>query len=100
MMHRLAIAIGGRTVAELSDVMGSAEFERWVQYYDEEPFGALRDNWHMAQLAHMYSTVHGKKGSKSSPNDFFYKSEATKGKENIRRMMAGMSSLAAQKRKE
>jgi len=88
------------TVSELSERMGAGEYQGWVDYYDEEPFGALRDNWHMAQLAHMYSTVHGKKGSKSSPNDFFYKSEETKGRDNIRRMMAGMSSLAAQKRKE
>ena len=100
MMHRLAIALGGRTIAEWQEVMGAAEFQRWVEYYNEEPFGALRDNWHMAQLANMYQTVHAKKGTKSSPDDFFYKSEAAKGKENIKRMMAGMSTLAAKKRKE
>ena len=88
------------TVGELSERMGAAEYEDWIIYHNEEPFGANRDNWHFAQMLQMYATVHGKKGSRPKMADYFYKSEAAKGKENIQRMMAGMSALAAKSKKK
>lgn len=38
MWHTLALALGGRTVAELQAHMSAAEFERWCDYYRIAPF--------------------------------------------------------------
>ena len=39
--HVLALALGGRTVAELKASMSLAEFERWAEFYRMHPFDDL-----------------------------------------------------------
>lgn len=41
MWHTLALALGGRTVAELKAAMSAAEFDRWCAYYRAQPFDDL-----------------------------------------------------------
>ena len=53
-MHRLALALG-RTVSELEDSLTSSELSDWIDYYQVEPWGAWRDNWHAAILACLLS---------------------------------------------
>ena len=36
--HLLALALGGRTVGELKNVMSHSEFLRWADYYKQHPF--------------------------------------------------------------
>lgn len=60
------------TATELLSRMPAKEYDDWREYYDLEPFGQERDNWHMAQLAMLYSKAHGNKAAKFS--DFMYKS--------------------------
>ena len=38
MWHTLALALGGRTVAEWKSTMPAVEFERWIAYYKSRPF--------------------------------------------------------------
>lgn len=37
----LALALGGRTVAELKSAMSAAEFSRWAAFYRDQPFDDL-----------------------------------------------------------
>lgn len=38
MWHTLALALGGRTVAEWKAAMSQPEFEKWCAYYRSRPF--------------------------------------------------------------
>lgn len=40
--HRLCLALGGMTVAELEDRMSQAELERWMRFEAMEPFLPFR----------------------------------------------------------
>ncbi|VVE68871.1 hypothetical protein PAN31117_03104 [Pandoraea anapnoica] len=40
--HVLALALGGRTVAEWKAAMGDQEFQRWAEFYQAWPF----DDYH------------------------------------------------------
>jgi len=63
----------GKTVEELGQ-MSSNEFTYWLAYNELEPFGAERDNYHVAMLASIYINSRRSKGStKVSPKDFMYK---------------------------
>ena len=53
------------------------EFTYLKKYYQIEPFGAVRDNWHMAVMASQFASAHTGKG-KSAPrmSNYFYKDKA------------------------
>ncbi len=38
MWHVLALALGGRSIAELQSAMSQREFERWKHFYERFPF--------------------------------------------------------------
>ena len=71
MKHRLALALG-RTVHELEQTLSSSEFTDWCQYYELEPFGSWRDNWHMAQLCSLLYNINRGKQKSVSSEDFMY----------------------------
>lgn len=48
--------------------MSVSEFRQWEAYYQLEPFGQERDNYHMAVLASLYANTHSKK--QHSSDDF------------------------------
>lgn len=50
----------------------------WQAYYDIEPFGAWRDNWHFSVLATMYHNVHVKKQDAKTEQDFMYMDPRTR----------------------
>lgn len=58
--------------------MSGTEFAGWMDYYDLEPFGALRDNWHAAQQAALTFNVHRGRGTPPrSIRDFMYEPPAS-----------------------
>lgn len=63
MLHRLALGLG-RTVAELECGMSAREFDDWQEFYQVEPFGALRDNLHAGQIAAMVFNMNRAKNAK------------------------------------
>ncbi|WP_372810085.1 hypothetical protein [Litorivivens sp.] len=66
-----------------------------IAYDQEEPFGAWRDNWHMAVMAQMFASVHTKKGHKPPPmKDFFYISQDTKSSNETRTFFSRLSAKA------
>lgn len=97
-MHRLAI-IFGRTVAEVNDTLGAAEFENWKRYYNQEPFGAERDNWHMAVLASLFANSLRQKNSdpKTRPVDFFYNSVSDSKERETQATLAALAAMAQPK---
>lgn len=64
--------------------------------YDQiEPFGAWRDNWHMAVIAQMYCSVHTKKGHKAPPmKEFFFTDPDSKSKTETRLFFSRLSAKA------
>ena len=52
----------------------SLEFTYLKKYYQMEPFGAVRDNWHMAVLASQFASAHTGKGrTPPKMSAYFYK---------------------------
>lgn len=89
------------TVAELSNRLGAGELEKWLKYYEQEPFGQMRDNWHAAQLACIYINSNRPRNSQAATiDDFLYRSEHERGKMKIQKLMSGMNALAAKTNKK
>jgi hypothetical protein len=78
--------------------LSSKEFTYLQQYFVIEPFGAQRDNWHMAILASLYGTVHKRKG-RSAPSmaDFMYKDEKSREQKNNQSFLDFLSANAKPK---
>lgn len=49
--HVLALALGGCTVAELQGRMSLAEFHRWQQFYEMQPFDDVHRFYRPAALS-------------------------------------------------
>lgn len=73
--------------------MSSSELTNWIAYYQLEPFGAWRDNWHMATLATMYAQAHSAKGQTTSLSDFMFKDTETLTRERQESVRKSMLSL-------
>jgi len=82
------------TLAQLENEMGVNELATWQKYAELEPFGAMRDNWHMGTLASLYMQVHGKPGSKTSADDFMYRSADEQRERQTRATMSALRALA------
>lgn len=81
--------------------MSALEFQRWMAFYNIEPFGANRDNWHMARLAVMYAGVHTPRGKpRPDVDDFMFKDQHTQHRDQIRTMMARLDAVAVPKDKK
>lgn len=66
-----------------------------MAYYNLEPFGAWRDNWHAAMLLALQ--VNQKRGPgvpAISAEEFMFKDTATEKRDQIRKMMARFNALA------
>ena len=57
--------------------MPVSEFDQWVEYDTEEPFGQPWDNWLMAVQGHLFASANTAKG-KTAPTieSFFYKGKS------------------------
>lgn len=54
--------------------MPAAELLEWMEYERLEPFGAWRDNWHSATIAHILANVHRDPKRPPVPfSDFMYR---------------------------
>ena len=85
----------GRTVSELDHSLSSSELTEWMAYYRLEPFGAWRDNWHMAQLTALLRNVNLGKGKPASKvSDFMWHDEVAKKDSEQASFFAAMRSLA------
>lgn len=72
--------------------MPSSEFTQWMAFYELEPFGSWRDNYHTAVLAHMYASAHSKRPPKFS--SFFYLDPAVQASNERKSMMAKLDAMA------
>jgi hypothetical protein len=66
----LALALGGRTVAEWQDVMSSEEFSEWAAYYELNPFGPKRADYQAAVIARTIAQANAPKGKTFQIKDF------------------------------
>lgn len=84
----------GRDLSEI-DAMPAAEFARWMAYYQIEPFGVVRDNFHFATLCATMVNIH--RNPKSRPvsyKDFMLQDPATRKAERIRELMQKLRGMA------
>ena len=66
----LALALGGRTIAEWQEVMSSEEFVDWQIYYEMNPFGPKRDDFNAALIARTIAQANAPKGKRFQLKDF------------------------------
>lgn len=87
------------TVAELMDRMGSRELDDWKLFYNQEPFGAERDNWHMGVLASLFQNSRRRKSSdpKTKPGDFLYGTVNDNKEDETARTLAALDAMAIKK---
>lgn len=67
-----------------------------IAYDRIEPFGSVRDNWHMAVQAQMFAAAHGRKGHKPPPlSEFMYKSPEENRKQKHQQFFSKLRQRAA-----
>lgn len=72
----------GRTVTELENTLSVSEFKEWIEFYQLEPFGAWRDNWNTATIAHILANVNRGKNRPAIPlKEFMWTDSRTRSKE-------------------
>ncbi|MGF7433135.1 phage tail assembly protein T [Pasteurella bettyae] len=54
----------GKTLTEI-EAMPEKHFQEYMLFYQEQPFGLWRDDYRMAQIAHMLAMIH--RNPKSEP---------------------------------
>ena len=84
-------------MAELEDTLGSGELTKWYAYYQIEPFGQWRDNYHTAILA---ATVANHSGNLKIPKqiaDFMYEHPDIRRERDTKHTLAMMDALAKPK---
>lgn len=59
-------------MAELGQRLSVQEFTAWRAYYQLEPWGAWRDNWHHANLAALLANIHRGKGQPIQAHAFMF----------------------------
>lgn len=80
--------------------MPSSEYIAWAEYARVEPFGDTRLNIHFSQLLALTANIHRKKGSQPvKPNEFMWKDNETRKKENMQSLVAGLRQRAKRKEK-
>jgi len=66
-----------------------------VAYYELEPFGARRDNWHAGMIAALLANIHRGKGAKAaSPADFMLEDPGARAKKRSQTTIARLMQLA------
>jgi len=94
MAHRLALVAGELDVEEALRRVGTAKkFQRWQHYYEIEPFGTKRDNYHAAIVAKMVADASGvtkESGERFTYEDLLLKFEAPelKRRQSVQEQMA------------
>lgn len=73
--------------------MPAAEVLEWMEYEQIEPFGAWRDNWHTATIAHILANAHRAPHSAPIPfSSFMYRDPREIREEKDQEMIAFMDS--------
>lgn len=91
MRHRIALGLG-KFLYEI-DAMPASEFVSWCRYYDNEPFGAERDNLHAALICTTLT-------KKTSLDDFMFKVKSHSSEEDKARQLLGKLDILAAMAKE
>jgi len=97
--HRLA-ALLGRSLAELDD-LPTRELARWAQYWNEEPWGAVRDNMHAAIIIMELLKPHLPEGAPTMKIDqFMLRSQVERDEIAKGRLVATLSAMAARSERQ
>jgi hypothetical protein len=68
--------------------MPAREFAEWRAYFNLEPFGQWRDNYHAAMIAHLIAQAfRDKRRPKPEFEDFLFKDQYTRDEETEARML-------------
>ena len=94
-IHRLALALG-YTVGELTERLTSSELNDWITYYELEPFGQWRDNYHTAMVCSLLHSGFSRKGAKTDINDYFYVDEYVHRENKFKAFVAQLNAMAVQ----
>ncbi len=77
--------------------MPASELLEWMEYESIEPFGAWRDNWHSATIAHILANVHRDPHRPPIPfQEFMFKDPRSIREEKDREMLAFMEAKVRQ----
>tara|TARA_R100000951_G_scaffold90032_2_gene78181 strand:- start:4989 stop:5258 length:270 start_codon:yes stop_codon:yes gene_type:complete len=87
----------GKTVGDLLESMSYKELNGWSRYYEEQPFGSWRDNYHSAIIASMLWNVNSGKGKSKTPDDFMLKPAKERSKSETLTTLAQLQALAQRK---
>lgn len=79
----------GKSVREIES-WPAYEIQEWFAYYELEPFGQERENYHSAQIAAVVAQVNG---NKTTVADFMYRPAADVAAEQIQAFFGRMDKL-------
>ena len=79
--------------------MGSSELSAWQQYYQIEPFGSWRDNYHSAQIASLIYNVNRGKQKPTTIADFMFVDAETAKDKQDKEFLSFLAARATKKAK-
>ena len=96
-MHRLALSLG-YTIAELDERLSSSELTDWMAYYQLEPWGSWRDNWHAALIAKLTYDVNRGKQPPAKMQSFMFSDAEVDAEMKAKKFAAQLNALAGTKK--
>lgn len=85
---------------ELHHTLSSAEYQRWLLYWEVEPWGSFRDNIHAGQIASaIWNARPGKKQKLAKATDFLLRDKEEAAAGTTKQALQSLRLLATKRRK-
>lgn len=84
----------GKTIDEINE-LPFRELQRWARFWEVEPWGPARDNWHAARICMAVLLPHLRKGAKLNIKDFLFESRQDAQIRQKRELVAWLESAAS-----
>ncbi len=90
------MALGESNPYKLAGEMPASLFNAWKYYYQIEPFGQWRDNFHAATIATLIANANRKKGANPLKiDDFMFRDKTAHEESEKHKAIAAMHSMKA-----
>jgi hypothetical protein len=80
------------TVGELGERMSAREFAAWQDFYQRNPFGSWRDNFHAAMMCSLTYNINSK--SNKNLDEFFFRTKEEASKQSTENTLNSLMAMA------
>ncbi|WP_205859246.1 phage tail assembly protein T [Pleionea sediminis] len=81
-------------MGELNERMTSRELTLWMAFYEAQPRGVERDNYHAAMICTLLANIHAPKGKRFELDDFMHAPQSDKKERETAATLARLRALS------